>query len=408
MSVRYVWTVSTPSRLSIPETVLAIARTLEEAGYETWCVGGAIRDTLLALANSDFDLATSARPEDVQRLFRRTVPIGVEHGTVAVLDRDNRPHEVTTFRRDVVTDGRHAVVEFGVSVDEDLARRDFTINAIAYHPFRHEWRDPFGGREDLDRRIVRAVGDPAQRFREDYLRILRALRFAARFGFSIDAATWEAALASAPGLAHLSAERVRDEWFGGLATARSPGELARLWQDVGGLSRWLPEVGAGSGPEGFDVLNRMPRDPVLLTSHVSTDPAATLRRLKCSRAEMERGRRLAEHRGTWPDPAKAVAVRRWMAGAGPAVDDLVALAGAQGHPAGLEAAVAAVRASGAPLGIGDLAIRGEDLLAAGVPPGPAVGQTLRRLLDSVLEQPELNTRDALLRLAVAPAAGPET
>src|SRR3970282_234239 len=106
--------------------------------YETCAVGGAIRDTLLGLANSDFDLATSARPEDVQRLFRRTVPIGVEHGTVAVLDRDNRPHEVTTFRRDVVTDGRHAVVEFGVSVDEDLARRDFTINAIAYHPFRHE------------------------------------------------------------------------------------------------------------------------------------------------------------------------------------------------------------------------------------------------------------------------------
>jgi len=126
-------------------------------------------------------------------------------------------HEVTTFRRDVETDGRHAVVVYeGVTLEQDLARRDFTINAIAYHPFRHEWRDPFGGATDLEHRIIRAVGDPAARFREDYLRILRALRFAARFEFTIDPATWAAARAAAPGLAQLSAERVRDEWFKGL------------------------------------------------------------------------------------------------------------------------------------------------------------------------------------------------
>ncbi|OLC09543.1 MAG: hypothetical protein AUH41_05045 [Gemmatimonadetes bacterium 13_1_40CM_66_11] len=123
-----------PPQLAIPTDVLKIARKLEDAGFETWCVGGAIRDNLLGLENHDFDLTTAAAPADVQKIFQRTVPVGIEHGTVAVLDSANRPHEVTTFRKDIHTDGRHAVVEFGVSLMDDLARRDFTINAIAYHP----------------------------------------------------------------------------------------------------------------------------------------------------------------------------------------------------------------------------------------------------------------------------------
>ena len=166
--------------------MLEIARTLEAAGHEAWCVGGALRDALLRNPHADYDFATSARPEEVQRLFRRTAAVGVKHGTVGVIDRQRVLHEVTTFRRDVATDGRHAVVEYGVSLDEDLGRRDFTINAIAYHPLRHEWRDPFDGAGDLERRLVRAVGDPAARFAEDYLRVLRAIRFAARFGFAVE------------------------------------------------------------------------------------------------------------------------------------------------------------------------------------------------------------------------------
>src|SRR3954451_14913764 len=167
--------------LALPEAVLEIARTLEEAGHEAWCVGGALRDALLRNPHADYDFATSARPEEVQRLFRRTAAVGVKHGTVGVIDGQRVLHEVTTFRRDVATDGRHAVVEYGVSLEEDLSRRDFTINAIAYHPLRHEWRDPFEGLADLTGSMVRAVGDPSQRFREDYLRLLRAVRFAARF-----------------------------------------------------------------------------------------------------------------------------------------------------------------------------------------------------------------------------------
>ena len=391
-----------PSRLPIPEEVLEIARTLEEAGHETWCVGGAVRDNLLTHANKDFDLATAARPEQVRELFRKTIPIGVEHGTVAVLDRERRPHEVTTFRKDVSTDGRHAVVEFGASLEQDLARRDFTVNAMAYHPLRHEWRDPFDGQADLERGVIRAVGEAAERFREDYLRILRAIRFAARFGFVIEPATWEAAKASVHGLPKLSAERVRDEWVKGLETAQRPSELVALWTEVGGVEVWLPEIGkreTGSEKRTTDVVDSFEqRDPILITSYLSSDPAATLGRLRCSNAEIERGRRIGAHRDGHPDPESPVAVRRWMAAAGPAVDDLVAIARAEGHGARLAEAVKAIRASGAPLAVGDLALNGSDLMELGVPEGPEVGRVLKKLLEQALEDPSLNTKEALVAL----------
>src|SRR5258708_12377071 len=131
-----------PSRLPIPPEVLKIAQQLEKAGYETWCVGGAVRDNLLGLDNHDFDLTTAAPPAEIQRVFKRTIPVGIEHGTVAVLDGQNQPHEVTTFRKDIKTDGRHAVVELGSSLMDDLARRDFTINAIASPPSNHHLYTP--------------------------------------------------------------------------------------------------------------------------------------------------------------------------------------------------------------------------------------------------------------------------
>ena len=131
-----------------PEAVVGITRVLEDAGFEAWCVGGGVRDALLGIRNLDWDLTTSAKPQQVRRLFRRTIPVGIEFGTVGVLDDTNVMHEVTTFRADVETDGRHAVVRFGESLDEDLARRDFTINAMAYSPSRDELRDPYGGQRD--------------------------------------------------------------------------------------------------------------------------------------------------------------------------------------------------------------------------------------------------------------------
>src|SRR5256885_1208901 len=290
------WGMDFPARLPIPDAVLRIAKQLEGAGYETWCVGGAIRDNLLELENHDFDLTTAAPPDEVRRLFKRTVPVGIEHGTVAVLDRDNRAHEVTTFRRDIRTDGRHAVVEFGVSLTDDLARRDFTINAIAYHPIRHEWRDPFKGAEDLAKKLIRSVGDANWRFQEDYLRILRALRFSSRFEFRIHGGTLEAAKANAQGLSQLSAERVRDEWFKGIRTAGRVSELLTLWIDGGAARVWLPEL-PGSGKREAGSVDKLPRDPVLVTAYLASDPVSLLTRLKSSNKDIERGRAIGQWRG---------------------------------------------------------------------------------------------------------------
>ena len=387
-----------PERLPIPSEVLKIATTLENAGFETWCVGGAIRDNLLQVANQDFDLATAAPPEAVRGLFRRTVPVGIEHGTVAVLDSQNRPHEVTTFRKDVRTDGRHAVVEFGVSLMDDLARRDFTINAIAYHPLRHEWRDPFHGAEDLGAKLIRSVGDANWRFQEDYLRILRALRFSARFDFRIHSRTLEAARANIQGLAQLSAERVRDEWFKGLRTAHKPSKLVTLWVEVGAARTWLPEIRErGEGRGSFAAVDKLPRDPVLITAFLASDAASLLTRLKCSNKDIERGRAIGAWRDKYPDPKHLAEVRRWLSAVGEHADDLLALLAAQGAPhSPLPKVVEAIRAAKDPLALHDLAVNGNDLIAAGVRPGPGVGEALERLLADVLEDPTRNTKDQLL------------
>jgi tRNA nucleotidyltransferase (CCA-adding enzyme) len=392
-----------PAALPIPQEVLGIAEKLEGAGFETWCVGGAVRDNLLGYPNKDFDLATAATPPQVRKLFRRTIPLGIEHGTVAVLDKLRVPHEITTFRRDVKTDGRHAVVEFGVSLEEDLARRDFTINAIAYHPITREWRDPFEGASDLAARVIRSVGTPEHRFREDYLRILRALRFAARYGFEIEPITWSAARGAVAGLQHLSAERVREEWFRGLAGAKRPSELVRLWMEAGAIDAWLPELMShepGGDAAALAVADRIEgSDPVLITAYLSANPVATLTRLKCSNADVERAKVVTRMLVRSPDPGSPAAVRRWMAAAGEFVDQLVAVKAAEGSGARLRLAVEHIRATRAPLTIGDLAVDGEDLIADGLQQGPELGKVLRELLNRVLEEPALNTKERLLQQA---------
>jgi tRNA nucleotidyltransferase (CCA-adding enzyme) len=383
----------------VPEPVRRIAETLEAAQYEAWCVGGALRDWRLAPdapLEHDVDLATSARPEEVTALFRRTIPVGARFGTVGVLDPAGRLHEVTTFRKDVRTDGRHAVVEYGVSLEEDLHRRDFTINALAYHPIREEWRDPENGAADLAARVLRAVGEPERRFAEDYLRVLRLLRFAARLGFRIDPATWTAAQAAAPGLTRLSAERVRDEWFKGLRTARSLPGFAALWQEAGAATVLLPELRQPCPLP--DQPPPRPLDPVVATAALCERPAPVLRRLRASNAEIARAEALA--RGpAGPSGLDPGAVRRWLAEVGDAADDLLALAElASGVLAPQRPVVAGIRARGEPVDRSQLAVSGEDLLAAGVPAGPELGRVLARLLDAVLARPELNTREGLLAL----------
>ena len=421
------------AQLRPPETVKRLAAQLEDAGFETWCVGGAVRDAFLGHAHLDWDLATAATPADVQRLFKRTVPVGVEFGTVGVFDSDNILHEVTTFRRDVRTDGRHAVVEFGVSLDEDLARRDYTINAIAYSPRRDEIRDPFGGQRDIEKHIVRSVGDPSDRMREDRLRALRAMRFAARFGFQIESKTWDAIVESAPHLGRLSAERVKQEIEKTMEQVPLPSRAFAMWSKSGAFDTLIPSLAMVTERQlaPLDHLRRpiLPGRPHRKSTRIAALFAAapadvvrpTLKALRFSNAETEwigslvdrwarLGPEMTEAINGYKPPTDAT-LRRWAAEAGRTrLAPLLRLADAfwwvsreLGEPAPSKARVAAVYkrairiAYNDPIEVADLAIDGNDLRELGVT-GPAAGVTLRKLLDVVINEPGMNTRDALLAI----------
>ena len=199
---------------AIPDGVRELCTTLHANGEEAWIVGGCLRDLLLGKTVSDWDVATTATPPRVQKLFRKVIPTGIAHGTVTVRLRGTS-YEVTTFRGEgAYTDGRRPDEVFFVgTIEEDLARRDFTVNALAYDPVGDRLVDPFGGLEDLDRGLLRAVGDPHQRFAEDGLRVLRGARFTATLGFDLDPETEKAIGPSLGTFRQVSRERVRDEWL---------------------------------------------------------------------------------------------------------------------------------------------------------------------------------------------------
>lgn len=428
-------------RLQPPGAVVEIARTLQNAGYATWCVGGGVRDALLGVANLDWDLATAAPPPEVRRLFRRTVPVGIEFGTVGVFGRDGRMHEVTTFRRDVHTDGRHAVVEFGASLEEDLARRDFTINAIAWDPIARRLADPFGGQADLEARVLRAVGDPEARLLEDRLRALRAIRFAARFALTIDPATWSAIRTSAPHLPRLSPERVRQEIEKTLEQVDRPSTAFRLWREAGAFGSLVPPLAAIpdqvleavdclARPSGAGrPLRRTLRLAALLSALEPSEAERALRALRASNQDVatvtalvagwhrhgDALRATAEHAEAMPAAALRMAVSRMgrlrVAGT---MRLLAARWRAEGGPTGspvwrLHRRLLRI-AFQDPVEVADLAIDGDDLRALGVVPGPAMGQVLRALLGDVLEEPGRNTREWLMaavrRWQASGAAGP--
>lgn len=411
-----------------------IAARLQEAGFETWCVGGAVRDALLGRSHADWDLATAATPDQVRALFRRTVPHGIDFGTVGVLDGAGVMHEVTTFRRDVRHDGRHAVVEYGVSLDDDLARRDFTINAIAYSPASGEVRDPFGGRDDLARGVVRAVGDPRARMTEDRLRALRALRFAGRFGFVIDPATWDAIVESAPFLPRLSRERVRQELEKTMAQVRRPSRCLELWRRAGAFASLVPALGTVSdaglaAPDAIGLPDATSRPEQaesrrrnrMASLFLELEPAvarATMEGLRASRREVEW---VAHVVACWHalggDLEAGLAagltdrsMRRWASVVERTnVRDFLRIVAAR-WKAERRAAAGAARAATVyrrairiafhdPVSVADLAVDGSDLIGAGVTPGPAIGETLRRLLEVVLDDPRKNRREDLLALA---------
>jgi poly(A) polymerase/tRNA nucleotidyltransferase (CCA-adding enzyme) len=233
--------------MEIPEYVKKMSLKLHHSGYEAWIVGGSVRDILIGRPACDHDIATDATPQEVMKLFRRTIPTGVKHGTVTVLS-GSQAVEVTTFRSDgTYSDARHPdSVTYAKTILEDLSRRDFTINGIAYNPINDALVDPYGGKQDIEKRIIRTIGDPVERFNEDGLRPYRACRFAAQLGFSIENNTSKAIRTSLKRAAEVSVERIRDEFIK-IIQSDKPSIGIELLRTSGLLELFLPEILTGFG-----------------------------------------------------------------------------------------------------------------------------------------------------------------
>lgn len=423
-----------------PEAVRSIVQRLEEAGFPTWAVGGAVRDAYLGVESGDWDLASRATPGEVMRLFRRTVPVGVDHGTVGVFGSDGVLYEITTFRRDVETFGRHAVVEFADTLEEDLSRRDYTLNAIAWHPLRGDVVDPFGGISDLRSGVLRAVGEAADRFSEDFLRILRGIRFAGRFGLEVEDETWSAMCELSEGLQGLSAERVREELMKVMEQDATPSAAFALYAGSGALGRVLPELAqlASTAPKLWTQVlaacDSVSRDRPLLRLALLASPLMkgvppaegaakirkTLEELRFSNAEARTvSHTLAAASAAPGQECTDADARRWLSRHGTeCLNDVIRFWVAR-FRAGIDDGVdlrtistlRRASASGAPLSVGDIAFAGGDLIHLGYTPGPAFREVLERLLDVVLESPELNSTERLTAIAaelLGPSQGPPT
>ncbi len=395
-------------RIQVDPGAAAILAALAAAGQKAYLVGGCVRDSLAGRTPQDWDICTGARPEEVMALFgeKRCIPTGLQHGTVTV-KQNGGLYEVTTFRvEEGYSDGRRPDhVAFVADVRADLARRDFTINAMAYHP-AEGLIDPFNGQGDLlVRRVVRAVGDPVRRFGEDGLRILRFYRFGAQEELSLDPATDAAARAGRDRLACVSAERIWQELYKLLAAPR-PGR----WMPAAILDRLLPELRAEEMParyrESLRAVDALPPDPLarlaaLLAPAGPAEAEQALARLRCSGAQAGTVRTLVKESGlplSGESPRRQA--RRVLARLDPAdAARLFALRQAQTGEAGFAAladAAQALLAEGACCRTGQLAVNGRDLLALGVRPGPAVGRLLAAALDQVIEEKLPNDRAALL------------
>lgn len=394
----------------------ALLTRLHAAGHAAYAVGGCVRDSLLGQTPHDWDLCTSATPEQVLELFGEAhcIPTGLQHGTVTV-KHGGELYEITTFRTEgAYSDGRHPDhVAFVPDVKEDLARRDFTINAMAYNA-EEGLIDPFGGQNDLAAGIVRAVGEPQRRFEEDALRILRLYRFAARFGFVIDPATGQAARALCRHLDCVSEERIAEE-LSRLLAAPAPG--AYLEAEV--LAVIFPELDAAELPESRRILDAlepgMEHVPVRLAALLcplgEAGARAALKRLKCSNALTGTVATLVrEAVAGMPGAALTLTARRLLSRYDLAtITDLTALCSAR-HPeqaeafAALQQEAARLVETNACCRINQLAVNGRDLMDAGIRPGPGLRRVLDALLEQVLTGQLPNEKAALLAAAAQAAA----
>ena len=433
-------------KLTLDPGAAALLDTLHAAGYAAYAVGGCVRDSLLGRTAHDWDLCTSALPQQVMELFgaEQCIPTGLQHGTVTI-KYGGQLYETTTFRTEgSYTDGRHPdEVQFVPDVREDLARRDFTINAMAYNE-AEGLVDPFGGQADLQNGLLRAVGEPQQRFTEDALRILRLYRFAARFGFALDAATARAARQLAPHLDCISAERIQEE-LAKLLAAPQPG----AYLEPAVLAVVLPELTPESLTAAKPVVDACPageenlpvRWAALLGTLGEADTRRVLNRLRCSNACIEEtavlvretaeqgvcgsfllghesghsiarptacGSRVPPQRtvlGETPAHAGEVAIRQLLGRYGLCtVERLCALCAALHPQAAPACALAAqqarqLEADGVCCRVSQLAVNGRDLMAAGIPAGPALRRVLEALLDGVIRAEYPNEKPVLLAAA---------
>ena len=430
----------------LPDYVRECLDALENAGFAAYCVGGCVRDTVLGLTPHDYDICTAALPEQTEAVFahRKLVLAGKKHGTVGVIF-DKNVVEITTFRTEgAYQDNRHPDwVEFVSDITADLARRDFTVNAMAWSPKRG-FADPFGGRTDLEAGLLRAVGDPELRFREDSLRILRGLRFAARYDLTVEEATWKAMLAQKQLMDNLARERVFEELSKLLLAVSSPEMLVSFGPILAAV---IPELAPMLGFDqhsphhAYDVFTHtahvvtgVPQDLTLrwaaLLHDVGKVPTFTqdatgrghfyghagvgseladtiLRRLKAPTQLREQVVFLIEKHMTKLEPEKKV-LRRWLGRLGAeAIEKMLLLQEADmgskgtGKPEELvqfshiRAIMGEIQADNACLSLKDLAVNGHDLMALGFR-GKAIGEALNILLEKVIEEELPNQREALL------------
>lgn len=443
--------------IEIPHNANAILQMLESAGYEAFVVGGCVRDALLGHAPADWDITTSAKPEEVkaaaQEASFKTIDTGLEHGTVTVII-DHELFEVTTYRQDgAYSDGRHPdSIEFLTSIDGDLARRDFTINAMAYSP-KHGLVDLYGGQADLQAKVIRAVGDPRERFREDALRIVRGLRFASRLGFAIDDETSQAMHELRHLLDDIAVERIWVE-FSGLLCGEYVTSILRVYSDI--VFTIIPELEPEYGFEQHNPFHLF--DVWEHTLHAldaaTPDMDATLRfalllhdigkphcftmdengrghmyghekvgepiahdvcvRLKLSRAQREAVTHLVRwHMFTIPDTERSMRKFLLRHGEKPAQDlfairrcDKFGIGRVQSPDNDMSVAFAKAeilmdeQLNADPIfGVANLEITGRDLLDAGVEQGPAIGIALNKILDAVVDGSLANNRDDILAYA---------
>lgn len=395
-------------KVTMPADAALILDTLNKGGHEAYIVGGCVRDSILGRIPQDWDITTSALPEETKTLFDHTFDTGIQHGTITVvLHKEN--YEVTTYRVDgEYADCRHPdAVSFTKNLTEDLLRRDFTMNAIAYHP-AEGFRDPFHGQEDIAAETIRGVGDPALRFQEDALRMLRCVRFAAQLGFQIEEETWAALCANTALIQKISVERIREE-LEKLWLSPYKEKMPLLWES-GLLAQIDPNLSARLIARSETILDEIsvcPKDALLrwcvvLQDYTPDEAKAFLKGMKFDNHTLKRVCLLL---GYLPEdvPTEAYPLRKLAGTIGKEATEQLLLLQSILRPASpheeSKALFANILAEGDCLTLKTLQLSGKDLMEMGAPHGKELGNILAELLDLVLREPAKNTKEILTKQA---------